>query len=29
MGEAAVDLPANYFDQPKAEYLKRRDIVGK
>jgi len=27
MGEAAVDLPANYFDQPKAEYLKRRDIL--
>ena len=27
MGEAAVDLPANYFDQPKAEYLKRRDTL--
>ena len=27
MGEAAVDLPANYFDEPKAEYLKRRDII--
>lgn len=25
MGEAAVDLPASYFDAPKAEYLKRRD----
>lgn len=27
MGEAAVDLPASYFDQPKAEYLSRRDLL--
>lgn len=27
MGEAAVDLPAHYFDEPKAEYLKRRNLV--
>ncbi len=27
MGEAAVDLPSNYFEKPKAEYLKRRDIL--
>jgi aspartate aminotransferase len=27
MGEAAVDLPASYFDAPKAEYLKRRNIL--
>ncbi|HEV7620865.1 MAG TPA: pyridoxal phosphate-dependent aminotransferase [Flavisolibacter sp.] len=27
MGEAAVDLPASYFDKPKAEYLSRRDLV--
>jgi aspartate aminotransferase len=27
MGEAAVDLPASYFDSPKAEYLKRRDLL--
>lgn len=27
MGEAAVDLPASYFDQPKAEYLQRRDLL--
>jgi aspartate aminotransferase len=27
MGEAAVDLPASYFDAPKAEYLKRRDTL--
>ncbi len=25
LGEAAVDLPADYFDEPKAEYLRRRD----
>ncbi len=25
MGEAAVDLPHSYFDEPKAEYLARRD----
>jgi aspartate aminotransferase len=27
MGEAAVDLPDNYFDSPKAEYLKRRNSM--
>ncbi len=27
MGEAAVDLPASYFDVPKAEYLKRRNLL--
>jgi len=27
MGEAAVDLPASYFDAPKAEYLSRRDLL--
>ena len=27
MGEAAVDLPASYFDKPKAEYLERRNLV--
>lgn len=27
MGEAAVDLPADYFDKPKAEYLARRDLL--
>ncbi|MBK8606885.1 MAG: pyridoxal phosphate-dependent aminotransferase [Chitinophagaceae bacterium] len=27
MGEAAVDLPASYFDGPKAEYLSRRDLM--
>lgn len=27
MGEAAVDLPDNFFDAPKAEYLKRRDLL--
>jgi len=27
LGEAAVDLPASYFDQPKAEYLSRRDLL--
>jgi aspartate aminotransferase len=26
-GEAAVDLPADYFDEIKAEYLKRRDLL--
>jgi aspartate aminotransferase len=29
LGEAAVDLPAAYFDGPKAEYLRRRDLVVK
>jgi aspartate aminotransferase len=29
LGEAAVDLPASYFDAPKAEYLKRRDLLVK
>jgi aspartate aminotransferase len=27
MGEAAVDLPASYFDQPKSEYLERRNLL--
>jgi aspartate aminotransferase len=27
MGEAAVDLPNNYFDAPKAEYLARRNLL--
>ncbi|RYF99843.1 MAG: pyridoxal phosphate-dependent aminotransferase [Chitinophagaceae bacterium] len=27
LGEAAVDLPADYFEGTKAEYLKRRDIL--
>lgn len=27
MGEAAVDLPDNYFDAPKAEYMARRDLM--
>lgn len=27
LGEAAVDLPADYFDGPKAEYLRRRDLM--
>jgi aspartate aminotransferase len=27
MGEAAVDLPDNYFDEPKAEYLARRNAL--
>lgn len=27
MGEAAVDLPDHYFDEPKAEYLRRRDLM--
>lgn len=26
-GEAAVDLPDNYFDEVKAEYLKRRNLL--
>lgn len=26
-GEAAVDLPADYFDEVKAEYVKRRDLL--
>ena len=29
LGEAAIDLPENYFDATKAEYLKRRDILVK
>jgi aspartate aminotransferase len=29
LGEAAVDLPANYFDTIKAEYKKRRDTIVK
>ncbi|MEP6747868.1 MAG: pyridoxal phosphate-dependent aminotransferase [Bacteroidota bacterium] len=27
LGEAAVDLPADYFDMTKAEYKKRRDTI--
>jgi len=27
LGEAAVDLPSNYFDTTKAEYKKRRDTI--
>ena len=27
LGEAAVDLPDNYFDDTKAEYKKRRDTI--
>jgi aspartate aminotransferase len=27
LGEAAVDLPDNYFDEPKAEYMARRDLL--
>lgn len=27
LAEAAVDLPANYFDEPRAEYLRRRDVL--
>ncbi len=27
LGEAAVDLPGNYFDNTKAEYKKRRDVI--
>jgi aspartate aminotransferase len=29
MGEAAVDLPASYFDEPKSEYQYRRDLLVK
>jgi aspartate aminotransferase len=29
LGEAAVDLPASYFDEPKAEYMARRDLIVK
>jgi aspartate aminotransferase len=29
MGEAAVDLPADFFDGPKAEYKARRDLLVK
>jgi aspartate aminotransferase len=29
MGEAAVDLPESYFDAPKAEYLRRRNLLVK
>jgi aspartate aminotransferase len=29
LGEAAVDLPENYFDETKAEYHKRRDTLVK
>lgn len=29
LGEAAVDLPDHYFDEPKAEYLARRDMLVK
>lgn len=27
LAEAAVDLPADYFNEPKAEYLSRRDLL--
>lgn len=27
LGEAAVDLPDNFFDEPRAEYLRRRDLL--
>jgi aspartate aminotransferase len=27
MGEAAIDLPDNFFDEPKAEYLSRRNVL--
>jgi len=27
LGEAATDLPADYFDATRAEYLKRRDVL--
>ena len=27
LGEAAIDLPDNYFDAPKAEYLRRRNLL--
>ncbi len=26
-GEAAIDLPSNYFESVKAEYIKRRDVL--
>jgi len=29
LAEAAIDLPDNYFDTTKAEYLKRRDVLVK
>ncbi|HEU0109768.1 MAG TPA: pyridoxal phosphate-dependent aminotransferase [Flavisolibacter sp.] len=29
LGEAAVDLPASYFNEPKAEYISRRDLLVK
>ena len=29
MGEAAVDLPEDYFDKPKKEYLERRNLLVK
>jgi aspartate aminotransferase len=29
MAEAAVDLPASYFDKPKAEYIARRNLLVK
>ncbi|RZS63896.1 aspartate aminotransferase [Pseudobacter ginsenosidimutans] len=29
LGEAAVDLPENYFDATRAEYLRRRDVLVK
>ncbi len=29
LGEAAIDLPASYFDAPKAEYMARRDLLVK
>ncbi len=29
LGEAAVDIPANYFEKPKAEYQLRRDTIVK
>jgi aspartate aminotransferase len=29
LGEAAIDLPENYFDAPKREYLERRDLMVK
>jgi aspartate aminotransferase len=29
MGEAAVDLPDHYFDEPKGEYMSRRDLLVK
>ncbi len=29
LGEAAIDLPDNYFDETRAEYLSRRDVLVK